>query len=46
MRALVGPRTPEQFDDTLGALAVSLTDDEVDRIEAPNTPRWPPVGRD
>lgn len=38
---IVGPRTPEQLDDALGALELSPTDEECERIEAPKTPRWP-----
>jgi len=34
---IVGPRTPEQLDDSLGA----LSDDDCERIAAPKTPRWP-----
>jgi aryl-alcohol dehydrogenase-like predicted oxidoreductase len=43
---IIGPRTPEHLADSLGALDVSLTEAEMDRIEAPKTPRWPAPGKD
>jgi len=43
---IVGPRTPEQLDDSLGALSVSLSDDDCERIAAPKTPRWPAPEKD
>ncbi|WP_435334683.1 aldo/keto reductase [Haloarchaeobius sp. TZWWS8] len=39
---IVGPRTTDQLDDTVRALDVELTDDEIDRLEAPVTPVWNP----
>ncbi|MFD1513349.1 aldo/keto reductase [Halomarina rubra] len=43
---IVGPRTKAHLEDNLGALDVSLTDDDLERIEAPITPRWPAPGKD
>ena len=37
---IIGPRTIEQLDGTVGALDVSLTDEEVERLEAPKDPVW------
>jgi aryl-alcohol dehydrogenase-like predicted oxidoreductase len=37
---IVGPRTIEQLDGTVGALDVSLTDEEIERLEAPKEPVW------
>jgi aryl-alcohol dehydrogenase-like predicted oxidoreductase len=34
---IVGPRTVDHLDDAIEALAVDLTDDEVDRLEAPKS---------
>lgn len=38
---IIGPKTSEQLDDDLGALDVSLTDEQVRRIAAPKRPRYP-----
>jgi aryl-alcohol dehydrogenase-like predicted oxidoreductase len=43
---IVGPKRLEHLEDNLGALDVSLSDDEMARIEAPITPRWPAPGKD
>jgi len=43
---IIGPRTSEHLQELLGALEVSLDSDELDRIEAPLTPRWPAPGKD
>ncbi len=43
---IIGPRTPEQLDDSLGALDVSLSEEECERIAAPKTPRWPAPEKD
>ena len=43
---IIGPRTEEHLEDSLGAVDVSLTDEEVERIAAPKTPRWPAPGKD
>jgi len=37
---IVGPKTTDQLDENLGALDVSLSDDEVARLEAPIDPAW------
>lgn len=39
---IVGPRTLDHLEDTVGALDVKLTDDEIERLEAPITPVWNP----
>jgi len=38
---IVGPRTIEHLEENVAALDVSLTDDDVERIEEPIDPRWP-----
>ncbi|QLG26701.1 aldo/keto reductase [Halorarum halophilum] len=38
---IIGPKTSEQLDDDLGALDVSLTEEQVLRIAAPKQPRYP-----
>jgi aryl-alcohol dehydrogenase-like predicted oxidoreductase len=38
---IIGPKTSEQLQENLGALDVELTDEELERIAAPKTPRWP-----
>ncbi|WP_435195502.1 aldo/keto reductase [Natronomonas sp. EA1] len=43
---IIGPRTRDQLDDSLGALDISLSETELERIEAPVTPRWPAPGKD
>ncbi|MEF8822329.1 MAG: aldo/keto reductase, partial [Halovenus sp.] len=43
---IIGPRTSEHLQDLLGALDIGLHSDELDRIEAPLTPRWPAPGKD
>ncbi|MGQ5517082.1 aldo/keto reductase [Halococcus saccharolyticus] len=37
---IVGPRTVEHLDEQVAALSVSLSDDEIERLEAPKTPVW------
>jgi aryl-alcohol dehydrogenase-like predicted oxidoreductase len=37
---IVGPRTVEHLEDNVGALDVSLSPEEIDRLEAPVTPVW------
>ena len=37
---IVGPRTIDQLDGTVGALDVSLTEREIERLEAPENPVW------
>ncbi|MFC4357125.1 aldo/keto reductase [Halobium salinum] len=43
---IVGPRSTEHLRENLSALELSLDDDQVERIEAPKTPRWPAPGKD
>jgi aryl-alcohol dehydrogenase-like predicted oxidoreductase len=43
---IVGPRRRNHLAENLGAVEVSLSDEELDRIEAPITPRWPAPGKD
>ncbi len=38
---IVGPRTIDHLEENVAALDVSLTEDDVERIEAPIDPRWP-----
>ena len=37
---IVGPRTLEHLDEQVAALSISLSDDEIERLEAPKTPVW------
>ncbi|QSW99449.1 aldo/keto reductase [Haloterrigena alkaliphila] len=37
---IVGPRTIDHLEGTVGALEVELTDGEIERLEAPQTPVW------
>jgi aryl-alcohol dehydrogenase-like predicted oxidoreductase len=43
---IVGPRTSAHLQENLRAVEVALTDEQVERIEAPKTPRWPAPGKD
>jgi len=43
---IVGPRRLDHLEENVGALDVDLTDEELARIEAPITPRWPAPGKD
>jgi aryl-alcohol dehydrogenase-like predicted oxidoreductase len=43
---IIGPKRLDHLEENVGALDVSLTDAEVERIEAPKTPRWPAPGKD
>ena len=43
---IIGPRTEEHLDDALGAVDLSLDAEEVNRIAAPKTPRWPAPDKD
>jgi aryl-alcohol dehydrogenase-like predicted oxidoreductase len=43
---IVGPRRMEHLEENVGALDVSLSDDQLARIEAPKTPCWPAPGKD
>ena len=37
---IVGPRTLEHLDEQVAALSISLSDDEIERLETPKTPVW------
>ncbi|WP_225335916.1 aldo/keto reductase [Halomicrobium urmianum] len=37
---IVGPKTVDQLDENVGALDVELSDDEIERLEAPIDPAW------
>ena len=37
---IIGPKAPSQLDDALGALDVSLSVAEIERLEAPIDPVW------
>ncbi|QLK26868.1 aldo/keto reductase [Natrinema zhouii] len=39
---IVGPRTIDHLEDTVGALGVDLTDGELEQLEEPITPVWNP----
>ena len=43
---IIGPRTGEHLEDSLGAVDVSLSAAELERIAEPKTPRWPAPGKD
>lgn len=43
---IVGPRSLDHLEENIGALDVTLTDEEMARIEAPKSPRWPAPGKD
>jgi aryl-alcohol dehydrogenase-like predicted oxidoreductase len=43
---IVGPRTLDHLHEHVGALDVSLTDEQVARIADPVSPRWPAPGKD
>jgi aryl-alcohol dehydrogenase-like predicted oxidoreductase len=43
---IIGPRTQPHLEDNLGALELSLSSDQRERIEAPVTPRWPAAAKD
>jgi len=43
---IVGPKRIDHLEEHVGALSLSLTDEEAERIEAPKTPRWPAGGKD
>jgi len=43
---IIGPRTEEHLDDSLGAVDLSLDADDLQRIEEPKTPRWPAPDKD
>ncbi|WP_049934542.1 aldo/keto reductase [Halalkalicoccus jeotgali] len=37
---IIGPRSLDHLDENAGAVSVSLTDEEIERLEAPKTPVW------
>ena len=43
---IIGPRSTDHLEENVPAVSVSLTDEEMERIEAPITPRWPGIGKD
>ncbi|ELZ94124.1 oxidoreductase [Haloferax mucosum ATCC BAA-1512] len=43
---IIGPRRLDHLDENVGALEIDLTDEEMARIEAPKTPRWPAPDKD
>jgi aryl-alcohol dehydrogenase-like predicted oxidoreductase len=43
---IIGPRSSEHLHENVGALDVSLSDEQVARIAEPVTPRWPAPGKD
>jgi aryl-alcohol dehydrogenase-like predicted oxidoreductase len=43
---IVGPRSLDHLEENLRAVELSLTDEEVERIAAPKTPRWPAPNKD
>jgi aryl-alcohol dehydrogenase-like predicted oxidoreductase len=43
---IIGPRTERHLRENLQAVELALTDEQLDRIEAPKTPRWPAPGKD
>jgi len=38
---IIGPKRSEQLQENLGALELELSEEELERIAAPKTPRWP-----
>jgi aryl-alcohol dehydrogenase-like predicted oxidoreductase len=43
---IIGPRRLDHLEENVGALEVSLTPDEIARIDDPKTPRWPAPNKD
>jgi aryl-alcohol dehydrogenase-like predicted oxidoreductase len=43
---IIGPKRLDHLEENVGAIDVSLTDAEIERIDAPKTPRWPAPGKD
>ncbi|MFC6723903.1 aldo/keto reductase, partial [Halobium palmae] len=43
---IVGPRSVDHLHENLGALDVSLSEERMERITSPKTPRWPAEGKD
>ena len=42
---IIGPRSIDHLEENAGAVGVDLTDEELERIEAPLEPRWPAPGK-
>jgi aryl-alcohol dehydrogenase-like predicted oxidoreductase len=43
---IIGPRTIEHLEENVRAVDISLSDAEIERIEAPKRPAWPAEGKD
>jgi len=43
---IIGPKSIDHLEEDMGALSVSLSDEELSRIEAPKYPQWPVQGKD
>ena len=43
---IIGPRRIDHLEENVDALGVALTDDEIERLEAPIFPQWPAEGKD
>lgn len=43
---IIGPRRIDHLEENVDALTVTLTDDEIERLEAPIFPQWPVEGKD
>ncbi|WP_135534320.1 aldo/keto reductase [Halostella pelagica] len=43
---IIGPRSVDHLEENVGALRVSLSEAEIERIEAPKRPSWPAKGKD
>ncbi|MFC7098771.1 aldo/keto reductase [Halobaculum marinum] len=43
---IIGPRTSAHLHENAGAVGIDLDADEIARIDAPKTPRWPAPGKD
>ncbi|AKU08701.1 aldo/keto reductase [Haloferax sp. Atlit-6N] len=43
---IIGPRRLDHLEENVGALDVDLSESDIERIEAPKTPRWPAPGKD
>ncbi|WP_306061852.1 aldo/keto reductase [Natronococcus wangiae] len=43
---IIGPRSIEHLEENVAAIDLGLSDDELERIEEPKTPRWPAAGKD
>ena len=43
---IIGPRSIEHLEENVGSLDVSLSAEELERLEKPIRPAWPPEGKD